>query len=371
MNGIFGFAQSLGLCSAPIIGGALTDAFTWRACFGINIPIGVVAMFILAFTFNDSNPNPDIQLPFREKVKRLDILGTILIVPAIVCLLMGLQWGSGMYGWNNPRVIAIFIIFASLDIGFGYVQYRQQDKAVLPPRILKNRTVLACAFFQYCLDGTLAVTEFYISVYFQGVRGYTATTAGILGLPMIVGLAVASISAAFGTSWIGYYSPFMFATVLLGPIAAGVLTTIDLNDSKAKVAGLLGLLGFAMGLSLQAPTTAIMTIMSPEDVSTALGVIVFGACMGSALSVAAAAALFHDRLRIDISTHDPGTNISTLGGHGLADLRDAIGPAHLHDVLVGYNEAVVQTLYLPLALTLLAILGVAFIEIRSVKKKRD
>lgn len=371
VNGIVGFAQSLGLCSAPVIGGALTDAFTWRACFGINVPIGVVAIFIFMFTMKDVNPDPNIQLPFRQKLKKLDLFGTLLIVPTVVCLLMGLQWGSNVYGWGNPRVIALFAVFALLVAGFGYVQYRQQDEAVLPPRILKNRTVLATAFFSCCVNGVLAVTEFYISIYFQGVRGYSATTSGVLGLPMIVGLAVASISAAFGTSWTGYYSPFMFATGVLGPIAAGILTTIDLNDSKGKVAALLGLLGFAMGLSLQAPTTAVMTVMPPQDVSIALGVTIFGGCMGSALFVAVAAALFHDRLRIDMLASDPGLNVSALGDHGLADLRNATGEARLHNALVGYNTAVVQTLYLPLALTLLAIVGVVFTEIRSVKKKRE
>lgn len=321
------------------------------------------------FTMRDSNPNADIELPFLEKVKRIDIVGTLLVVPSVVCFLLALQWGGNMYGWNDPRIIALFIVFALLIIGFGYVQHRQQDKAVLPLRILRNRSVLAGAFFLCCLNGTLAVTEFYISVYFQGVRGYSATTAGVLGLPMIVGLAVASISAAFGTSRLGYYSPFMFATAILGPIAAGVLTTIDLTDSKSKVAALLGFLGFAMGLSLQAPTVAIMTIMPSKDVSIAIGVLIFGAGLGSALFVAASAALFHNRLRIDVLAQDPGLNASILGDHGLADLRNAVGPTRLHDVLTGYNSAVVQTLYLPLALTILAVLGAVFTEIRSVKKK--
>jgi MFS family permease len=371
MNGILGFAQSLGLCSAPIIGGALTDAFTWRACFGINIPIGIVAIAITAIGMKDPCPYPDIKLPFLEKLKRIDLVGTLLIVPAIICLLMGLQWGGSKYGWGNPRIIVLFVVFAFLTTGFGYVQYRQQDRAVLPPRILKNKTVLASALFSCCLNGALAVTEFYIAIYFQGVRGYSATKAGLLGLPMIVGLAIAVIAAAFGTTWTGYYSPFMYATAILGPIAAGILTTIDLNASQLKVAALLGLLGFALGLGAQAPVTAAMTVLSPQDASIGLSVILFGAGIGSSLCIATSAALFHDRLNVEISTHAPGTNVSAIDSHGLGDLRNAIGPDRLKDVLFGYNEAVVQTLYLPLGLTLLAILGAVFTEVRSVKKKSE
>lgn len=371
MNGIIGFAQSFGLCSAPVIGGALTDAFTWRACFGINVPIGIVAIAITAVGMKDPCPYADIKLPLQEKLKRIDVLGTLLIIPSIICLLIGLQWGGNKYGWGDVRIIVLFVVFASLVIGFGYVQHRQQDDAVLPPRILKNKTVLASALFTCCLNGALAVTEFYIAVYFQGVRGYSATKAGLLGLPMIIGLAVAVVGAAFGTSWIGYYSPFMYATAILGPVAAGILTTIDLNDSQLKVAAFLGLLGFAIGLGIQAPVTAAMTILSPRDASIGLGVLSFGAGIGSSLCIAASAALFHDRLNVEILTHAPGTNVSIIDSHGLGDLRNAIGPDRLKDVLFGYNEAVVQTLYVPLGLTLLAILGAAFTEVRSIKKKSE
>lgn len=349
----------------------MTDAFTWRACFGINIPIGVVVVAIIAVGMKDPAPDPNISLPFLEKLKRLDLLGTLLIVPSIICLLMGLQWGGIKYGWSDVRIIVLFIVFALLTAGFGYVQHRQKDKALLPARILRNKTVLAGALFSACVNGTLAVTEFYIAVYLQGVRGYSATKAGLIGLPMIVGLAIAVIAAAFGTTWIGYYSPFMYATAILGPIAAGVLTTLDPNDSQLKVAALLGLLGTAAGLGIQAPITAAMTVLSPQDASVGLGVVSFGAGIGSSLCIAASAALFHDRLRVEILTHAPGTNVTTIDSHGLGDLRKAIGPDRLKDVLFGYNEAVVQTLYIPLGLTLLAILGAIFTEVRSVKKKRE
>lgn len=194
------------MVSAPIIGGALTDAFTWRACFGINVPIGVVAVAVTALWMKDPYPNPDLELPIHEKLKRIDPFGTLLVLPCIVCLMMGLQWGGSHYGWQNWRIILLFALFIVLVIGFAYVQHRQQDKAILPPRIVKNRTVLASALFMCCTNGLLAVTEYYIAIYFQGVRGFTATKAGILGLPMIVGLALASIGSAFGTTWVGYYT---------------------------------------------------------------------------------------------------------------------------------------------------------------------
>ena len=188
-----------------MIGGVLIDAFNWRACFGLNVPLGVVCVVFTAFGFQDPNPNPDTLLPFKEKFKRIGILGTLIVVPAITCFLMGLQWGGVKYGWNDPRIIVLFVLFAGLFGGFGYLQYRQGESAILPPRIVRMRSILAAMWFSACCNGVLAVTEYYIAIYFQGVRGLSATKSGFLGLPMIAGLSVGAVAAGLGTTKIGYY----------------------------------------------------------------------------------------------------------------------------------------------------------------------
>ena len=221
VNGIVGSCQSIGLVTAPVIGGALIDTFSWRACFGINIPLGVLCIALTAYGFHDPVVNPDVALPFREKLKRIDLLGTFIVVPAIVCFLIALQWGGVKFGWNDPRIIAMLVLFVLLSVAFGYVQYRQGDKAILPPRILKNRSIIAGMWFSACCNGILAVTEYYISIYLQGVRGFTATKSGLLALPMIAGLGLASIAGGMGTTVIGYYFreclSYLFSHPLLAP----------------------------------------------------------------------------------------------------------------------------------------------------------
>lgn len=197
--------SSLGLVSAPMIGGALIDAFSWRACFGINLPLGVLCIFFTWYGFSDPVSNPDNNLPWKEKVKRLDPLGTLLVVPAITCFLMALQWGGIKYGWNNWRIILLFVLFGILFSAFGYAQYRRGDAATLPMRIVKQRSILAALWFSSCCNGILAVTESYIAIYFQGVKGLSATSSGLLGLPMIAGLGLASLASGMGINAIGYY----------------------------------------------------------------------------------------------------------------------------------------------------------------------
>jgi MFS family permease len=205
--GIVSGVQSVALVSAPLIGGALIDSFSWRACFGINLPVGGLAVILIIFSFHDPMPHStDEQLKLQEKLKRLDLIGTLVIVPCITCLLLALQWGGTRYGWNNAIIISLLVIFGTLLAIFGFLQYKFGDEATLPPKILKNRSLMAGAWFQACCDGTLAVTEYYIAIYFQGVRGFTATKSGALGLPMIIGLMISTISAGFGTTFFGYYT---------------------------------------------------------------------------------------------------------------------------------------------------------------------
>lgn len=161
----------------------------------------------------------------------------------------------------------------------------------------------------------------------------------------------------------------MFATSILAPVASGLLTTLDLDESNVKVAALLGFLGVAIGLGMHSPMLVVQTTLPAKDVSLGSAIVGFGGGMGSALWTCASATLFQTRLVDEIQSHAQGVNGTALEDVGLSDLRTAIGSEHLRDVLSGYNEAVSQTLYIPLALGCLTILGSIATERNSVKKK--
>ncbi len=163
----------------------------------------------------------------------------------------------------------------------------------------------------------------------------------------------------------------MFATSILAPIASGLLTTVDLDKNIAEIAALLGFLGFGVGIGFQGPQVAIQAVLSPQDVSIGAAIVGFGGGMGSALWTCASATLFQNHLVADVEKFSPATNGTALENIGLSDLRHVIGSERLKDVLSGYNEAVVQTLYLPLALSLLTAIGTIAMERRSLKEKRS
>jgi len=220
----------------------LIDAWSWRACFGINPPLGIAAC-VLAGLHLEIPLNPDINLPWKEKINKMDVLGTTFFVPFMVVLLLALQWGSLVYGFGNPRIVALFVLSAVLLTLFLLTEYFGKT-ASLPFRILKDRSILTGAFFALCPYATIAILEYYMSSYFQRVGGYSAAKIGLFTIPMVAGMAITC------TSRVRLLFPAMCITAVLASISSGLITTIDIDIHLPKLLCLLGHLGFAKGAGI-------------------------------------------------------------------------------------------------------------------------
>lgn len=173
-------------------------------------------------------------LPNREKLAQLDSIGILFLLPGVICLLLALQWGGSKYAWGSGRIIALLVLAGVLFLAFVVVQVLRPDTATVPPRIFKQRSILAGAWATFSLGGSMMVIVYYLPIWFQAIENVSAVQSGIRLLPMVLPMVLASIMTGVLTGRVGYYTPFMIFGTCLIAIGAGLLTTLQVDTSEGK-----------------------------------------------------------------------------------------------------------------------------------------
>lgn len=144
------------------IGGVLTQYASWRWCFFINLPFALSSCILLLISSWNAPQTTTAQTKFKEKLPFLDLEGTFLFLPSILCLLLAVQWGGVKYPWSSASIIVLFAVFVVTSIGFILVQRYKSESASIPPRIFMNRTVYGGMIASFCVGGSIAVMVYYV-----------------------------------------------------------------------------------------------------------------------------------------------------------------------------------------------------------------
>jgi len=207
-------------------------------------------------------------------------------------------------------------------------------------------------------------------IYFQTVKGLSASMSGVMVLPSAVGLILSVGSSCVLTSLVGYYNPFMILTSVITPPAAGLMTTLNINAKLWSLIGYQGLLGFGAGIGFQGPQVAVQAIFSEKDASIGIAIIQFAQGIGPAVFVAVAQNIFINKFASNIRRYAPGVDLATLTTQGLTEPKARVDSSDLMGTVLSYDKALTQTFFLPVSLTCMSLIGALGMEWRSVKARK-
>ena len=288
--------------------------------------------------------------------------------------------------WSNGRVIALLTLSGVLLVGFCAVQVFVPRTATLPPRILKQRSIVAAFWTTLTINcGNYIISRtphhspiikpqanqavvYFLPIWFQSIKGVSPSESGIRTLPLMISMVAASITGGILNTKVGYYTPLAIIGTCIMSVGGGLLTTFEVDTGTGKWIGYQILFGLGLGLSFQVPNLAAQACLPKKDVPVGLALMLFGTMLGASVFVSVGENVLANEL-VKRLVGVKGVDASKITSGGVTSLVQSLPDSVRDTVLVAYNEALREVFRVGLIPTCLSVLGAASLEWRSIKKK--
>ncbi|GAA0832426.1 MDR family MFS transporter [Streptosporangium amethystogenes subsp. fukuiense] len=331
-QGIMAAVMSLAMIAGPLVGGFITDHLDWRWAFYVNLPIGFIALALLAIK---------LKLPRHRTEHRIDWLGAALLSVGITALVLITTWGGNDYAWNSPQILGLAAL-AVVTLALFIPVERRAAEPIMPLNVFRDRNFSLISGVGFLLGFAMFGVINFLPLFQQTVQGATATNSGLLLLPMMGASMVVSLFVGRAITRTGKYKLYPVLGGVIMAIGMWLLSLMDVHTPAWQTGVFIAVLGLGMGFLMQTTMLIAQNSVEQKDLGVASSASTFFRSIGGSFGVSLFGAIFNNRLSSNLE--------SKLGAAGeqLASGGAQFNPAALHElpsgVRIGFLESLADSI---------------------------
>ncbi|WP_327367196.1 MFS transporter [Streptomyces sp. NBC_01217] len=327
-QGLFGAVFGTTSVLGPLLGGFFTEHLSWRWVFYINLPIGVVALLVIAAV---------LQIPVRRTQHTIDYLGTFLIASVATCLVLVASLGGTTWAWDSAQIVGLAVLSVLLLTAFVHVE-RRAAEPVIPLKLFRIRTFTLVAVISFVVGFAMFGAMTYLPTFLQVVHGITPTLSGVHMLPMVIGLLLTSTVSGQIVSRTGRWKVFPIAGTAVTAMGLQLLHRLTETSSTLEMSIYFFVFGAGLGLVMQVLVLVVQNAVTYQDLGVATSGATFFRSIGASFGVAIFGTIFTHRLTdklaaaLDGRTMPPGVSAEGLAAdpRAIGQLPPALRPSVFH-----------------------------------------